>query len=181
VKTHLFFPGAGASAGNTKEREGTHELQQDLVSADILDDGPSSTGRQLGQELKVRTNDKSTPALSDFPEGSEIRARTRMAKIAKESARICPGALIAVMIMLVESGGLNFNQTRPTALCFRKPPLRKEELDRTFGRNVQTKVESFISYGAEASARHEGILSGTGRYPLCLLAARKFSSRRKLM
>jgi hypothetical protein len=39
-----------------------------------------------------------------------------MAKVAKKSSRIRSRAFIAVMVMLIESGGLNFNQTRPTAL-----------------------------------------------------------------
>jgi hypothetical protein len=85
------------------------------------------------------------------------------------------------MVMVVKSGGLQFNQTRPTTLCLRNFPLGKEQLDRTFGRNVQTKVEPLISYLAEASAWHEGMMSATGRYPLCLLPARKFLSRRKVM
>jgi hypothetical protein len=104
-----------------------------------------------------------------------------MAKVAKESARIRSRAFIAVMVMLIESGGLKFNQTRPTALCLRNSWLWKEELDGTFRRNVQTKIEWLVSNLAEASAWHEGVNLRQGRYPLCLLPARTFSSRRELM
>jgi hypothetical protein len=93
-----------------------------------------------------------------------------MAKIAKESARICSRALIAVMVMLIESSGLKFNQTCPTALCLGNFWLWKEKLDGTFRRNVQTKVEWLVSNLAEASAWHEGVNLRQGSLPALALA-----------
>lgn len=104
-----------------------------------------------------------------------------MTKIAKESARIRSRALVTVVIILIESGGLKFNQRRPTALGLRNSPPRKEELDGTFRRDVESKVESLVSYLAEASVWHEGVISGTGRYPLYLPPARKFLFRKEVM
>ena len=82
-----------------------------------------------------------------------------MTKIAQESARICSRALVAVVVMLIESGGLKFNQPRPTAFFLRNFPRWKEKLDGAFRRDVQAKVESLVSYLAEASAWHEGVMS----------------------
>jgi len=76
---------------------------------------------------------------------------------------------------------LKFNQRRPTALGLWNFRFWKEELDGSLRRNVQTKVEWLVSYLAKASTWHEGVISGTGRYPFCLPPARKFSSRREVM
>jgi hypothetical protein len=45
MKTHLFFPGSLASAGNAEKGERTHELEENFVSLHIFDDRPGPAGR----------------------------------------------------------------------------------------------------------------------------------------
>ena len=120
MKTHLVLPGACAPTRKAEECQGTHKLDLALFGAGVLNNCPRPAGRQLSQELKMRANDQPAPCLPNFPSRAQGGTRTRVAQIAKQAAGIGSRIFVAVVVVLIETGSLNFDKTCPPPLGIRQ-------------------------------------------------------------